>query len=367
MRKIIYGIFAFLFNLNRIFPVKENRIALVAPHKGGSHDSLWEIKDYLEKNGNYEVKYISTSDLSSPAKALKLFFAGSRYLATSKYLFFNDNFMPMASMNFSEKAKVIMLWHAEGAFKKFGLMTDLDPDIKRRQIKSGGKLSCVICTSKNIVPVYAEAFGVDESRVLPLGSPRTDYLLRNNGSEELRKEFDKKHPECAGKKLVLYAPTFRDNPEKDAEILSHINGGRFDSELGGDYALLVKLHPQVHSSPIPGNITDVANEDIAGLTLICDTLITDYSSVCMDFALLSKPCIFYAYDLEEYENERSFCFGYKDYVPGPVVYDFNSVIDEIKNPRSSGNAESFRKFNFDYIDCGNTGRVLKAVISASLQ
>ena len=132
------------------------------------------------------------------------------------------------------------------------------------------------------------------------------------------------------------------------------------------YALLTKLHPQIHSSkPIVG-ATDVTKEDIGMLTLICDSVITDYSSVCMDFALLSKPCFFYAFDLEEYEDERSFYFDYESYVPGPVAKDFDTLIENIKNPRNSEEKlHSFRDFNFDYIDSDNTKRIFENIISAN--
>lgn len=362
MKKLFYALFALIFNLSRILPVKDNRVALLAPHKGGNHDSLIEIKEYFEKLGGYEVNYISTAQMVSIKGALDFFINKSRLLATSKLVYMNDNFMPMASLDFSQKTKVIMLWHAEGAFKKFGLMTDLDPGIREREIKCSSKLTCVVCSSEQVAPVYAQAFGVDISKVKALGSPRTDFLLRQHNEDEIRAKFDKGFPQCKGKKLVLYAPTFRDNEQRDKELLDHIDIDMFKEKLSDEYALLIKLHPQVHSSaPIEGS-TDVTHCDIADLTLICDMVITDYSSVCMDFALLSKPCIFYAYDLDEYKDERSFCFGYEEYVPGPVVKTFDQVIDAIPSPDYE-KLEKFRQFNFDSTDGKNTERVVNYSLS----
>ena len=365
MKKLFYSLFALFFNISRIFPIKNNRVALLAPHRGGSHDSLSEIGAYFENKGGYDVNLISTSQLSSFGGALDFFINKSRLLATSKYVFMNDNFMPMASLNFSDKATITMLWHAEGAFKKFGLMTELSPKIRERIEACSKKLTYVVCSSKNVAPVYAKAFGVSESKVIPLGSPRTDFLLRQHNIKELRSEFDNKFPECKGKKLVLYAPTFRDNSERDKDLLNHINFSEFNKALGDEYALLIKLHPQVHSSVPSENCTNVTALDIAKLTLICDMVITDYSSVCMDFALLSKPCIFYAYDLKDYENERSFCFGYKDYVPGDVLENFDDVIKSIKNPQNMEKLQKFREFNFDFTDGKSAERVAEFIISQS--
>ncbi len=375
MKNLFYSLYALFFNISRIFPIKKNRVALVAPHNGGSNDSLGVLKAFLEEKGGYEIVFISTNDLKldfsgisalikSCLKAAGFFTFKAKALATSKFVFLNDNFMPMASLKFSKDAIVTQLWHAEGAFKRFGLSAPLTDEIREREKKCSQRLDYIVCTSKNVVPIYAEAFGVDESKILPIGSPRTDRLF-NNDIEKLRVGFDKKYPECKGKKLILFAPTFRDSAEKDAALLSGIDSKKFAAELP-EYALLTKLHPQIHSSkPIEG-ATDVTKEDIGMLTLICESVITDYSSVCMDFALLSKPCFFYAFDLEEYEDERSFYFDYESYVPGPVAKDFDSLIENIKNPRNSEEKlHSFRDFNFDYIDCDNTQRVYEKIISAN--
>ena len=375
MKNLFYSLYALFFNISRIFPIKKNRVALVAPHNGGSNDSLGVLKAFLEEKGGYDIVFISTNELKldfsgisalikSCLKAAGFFTFKAKALATSKFIFLNDNFMPMASLNFSKEAIITQLWHAEGAFKRFGLSAPLTDEIREREKKCSQRLNYIVCTSKNVAPIYAEAFGVDESKILPLGSPRTDRLF-NNDIEKMRDEFDKKHPECKGKKLILFAPTFRDSAEKDAALLSGIDSKKFTAELP-EHALLTKLHPQIHSSkPIEG-ATDVTKEDIGMLTLICESVITDYSSVCMDFALLSKPCFFYAFDLEEYEDERSFYFDYESYVPGPVAKDFDSLIENIKNPRNSEEKlHSFRDFNFDYIDCDNTKRVFENIISAN--
>ena len=378
LKKLFYSLYALFFNMSRIFPVKQNRIAFVAPHNGGDKDSLGILRSFAEERGEYEIVTISTQALkldfsgfaafiSSCVRAAEFFTLKANRLATAKYVFLNDNFMPMASLKFSPEAVVAQLWHAEGAFKKFGLDAPLTSDVREREKKCSERLDFVICSSKNVAPIYARAFGVPAEKVLPLGSPRTDYLLGRKDAEAIRAEFDRIHPECKGKKLVLYAPTFRDDPEKDKNLLNRLNIDLFEHELGGEYALLVKLHPQINSSCVPSGAIDVTSGyPINDLTLICDILITDYSSVCMDFALLSKPCVFFAFDLEEYEKERSFYFDYESYVPGTVAYDFPQVIEAIKNPRNDEEKlRRFRDFNFDYIDRENTRRIFETVISAN--
>lgn len=367
MKKFFYTLFALFFKINRISGIRQNRVVLLAPHRGGSHDSLGAFEAYLKEKGGYETVRISTpafdKSLKSIVDILGFFFIKSRKLARAKYVFLNDNFMPMAQLNFSKETVITQLWHAEGAFKKFSLLLDLPGDIMQRELKAGKKLSFVTCTSENLRDTYAKAFGVNKEKVLPIGSPRLDYLFSEHNTEKIRADFDRQKPDFKGKKLILYAPTFRDEEKRDSELISHIDIEKFNRLFGEEYALLVKLHPQIHSGSVnPEN--DVTGFDIADLTLICDIVITDYSSVCMDFALLNKPCIFYAYDLEEYEAERSFCFGFEDYVPGSVVKTFDALLEEIKNPKGK-NKDAFEKFNFDYKDNKNCERLFNAVMKGN--
>jgi CDP-ribitol ribitolphosphotransferase len=273
--------------------------------------------------------------------------------------------MPMASLNFSKDAIITQLWHAEGAFKKFGLSAPVTDDVREREKKCSAKLTYVICSSESVAPFYAEAFGVEVDKILPLGSARIDSLLAPTDTDSIRRSFDEFHPECKGRELVLYAPTFRDSAEKDAALVEKINIDAFNREFP-DKRLLVKLHPQIHSATVPDGATNVTDCDIGMLTLICNCVITDYSSVCMDFALLSKPCIFFAFDLDEYEHERSFYFDYESGVPGPVVKDSEALLEAIKNPRKNEEKlRQFREFHFDFIDCNNAERIYNAVTSAN--
>ncbi len=361
MKKILYKIFALFFNICRVAPIKVNRAVLLAPHPGGSHDSTGAVEEYLKEKGRYELIRINVPR-SGIKNYIRFFLRDSRILATAKYIFLNDNFMPMADLHFSKETVITQLWHGEGAFKKFGLLTDIDEETAQRLKKCTEKLTYITCTSENIRDIYADAFGADREKVLPLGSPRLDYLLKEQDSGAMKEEFYKAFPLCRGKKLVLYAPTFRDTPERDKALLDSLDVNYFNESTQGGYALLIKLHPRVHSAKIPENAVDVTGYDTAKLTLICDMLITDYSSICMDFALLNKPCLFYAFDLDEYEKERSFCKGYEDYVPGKVIKDFKEIPDAVKDCKIDEKAEAFLRFNFDFIDDMNTERILKAVL-----
>lgn len=380
MKELFYSLYSLFFNLSRkFFKVRNNRVVLLSAHNESFTDSLGAVGRLIENDGGFEVLRISGSDLKinksgigttvkSLFRAVHFFTVGAFRLATAKYVFLNDNFMPMADLDFSNEAVITQLWHAEGAFKKFSLSLDLPEDIRKRSIEGCKKLTYVVCSSKGVVPVYAEAFNMPESRVLPLGSARTDEFFKSDKSAEIKSNLNSLYPLTKGKKLILYAPTFRDTAEDDAKLLDSFDFERFNREFGNEYALLVRLHPQIHrSKPLPDFVTDATSyKSAAELCLACDILITDYSSICMDFALLNKRCIFYAFDLQKYATERSFYFDYESFVPGDIAHDFDALVQAIKNPRNDEQKLArFREFNFDIPDGNAARRIIDTVMKAS--
>ena len=179
MKEFIYSVYALFFNIYaRLFKVKKNRVALVSMHNEGFKDALGSVYEELKKRGNTDFVFISRQDLEIKARnifrVISFFVFKSFKLATAQYVYLNDNFLPMSKLNIKKEATVVQLWHAEGVFKKFGFAIPQEKSVREREKRANEKIDFVVCSSKAVVPYYAEAFGVDESRVLPLGSPRAD-------------------------------------------------------------------------------------------------------------------------------------------------------------------------------------------------
>lgn len=369
MKKLIYAFYAFLFNLSaKLFKIRKNRVAFVSMHNEAFNDSLGEVKRYLEEKGGYEFVFLTRKDLEFKLKniprALSFFFVKSRKLASSKYVFLNDNFLPMAGCHFQKEAVIVQLWHAEGVFKKFGLSIPQLEEVRKNEIESNGKLSFVVCSSKNVVPFYAEAFGVSKDKVLPLGTPRTDWFFQKENREAATRNFDKRYPSLKGKKLVLYAPTFRDDPEQNERLLENFDSQKLSELLGDEYVLLLRLHPQVRpkATACNGAVDVTEYKDVRELVAVCDCLITDYSSICMDFSLLDKKTVFFAYDLDEYRKNRDFYFPYADYVPGPVTSCLEDTAKAVLAPFDREKNERFKRFNFDFTDSESAQRVVERIV-----
>lgn len=188
-----------------------------------------------------------------------------------------------------------------------------------------------------------------EDIVIETGYPRNDFLF--NYTEEEAADIRRSLNIPEGKKVILYAPTFRDN-EHDGTGYTydvHIDFDRLQKEIGDEYVILFRAHYFVANSfnfeKYKGFIIDASRlDDITPLYVVSDMLITDYSSVFFDFANLRRPMLFYMYDLDDYaEGIRGFYFDI-DEIPGPKLRTEDELISQIK---ALGHGEDYGKQWFD--------------------
>ncbi|GHC89220.1 hypothetical protein GCM10007079_35010 [Nocardiopsis terrae] len=181
-------------------------------------------------------------------------------------------------------------------------------------------------------PILRSAFRFD-GEILETGYPRNDIFFspeREAVAERTRRLLGL--PE--GKKVVLYAPTWRDDKyytRGKHKLDLHLDLRRMYDKLGDDHVLLVRRHPRVVDSvPIVGEdfVYDVSlYPEIQELFLITDVLVTDYSSMMFDFANTGRPMLFFTYDLESYrDNLRGFYFDFEETAPGPLLTRSDDVI-----------------------------------------
>lgn len=193
----------------------------------------------------------------------------------------------------------------------------------------------LIAQNKYSEKIFKNCFDFHKD-MLTIGYPRNDILITNNNKEYIDSLKDK-YGIPKDKKVILYAPTWRDNEsigKGKYKFNPHINFDYLKRNLKKDYVFIIKYHYLIASkidwSRFKGFIYDL-NVDIQELYLMSDILMTDYSSVMFDYSVLKRPMIFYTYDLDEYYDNRGFYFNFKEEVPGPFVYDYESLVDLLKN------------------------------------
>lgn len=359
-------IFAGCFNFFRKWKVKKNQITLIEKLNTGGTGSLFEIKKECERRGlPFHFNIITHADYEVSPRNLggliKLFTIKAFRMATSSYIFLNDNFLPLGYMKLSDKTKVVQLWHGMGSFKKFGGSSETDPAVLKELEEATKNTDHILASSANIRDNYAEAFMAPKEKILCIGCPQVDYFFREHDIAAWKEELCEKYPDMKGKKLVLYAPTFRGDEERDKKLLEAFDFDAFQEQLGEEYFLMVRLHPQIQSAKVPdtvANMTDYPN--VRKLLCMTDILIADYSSIAVEYSLLNRPIILYAFDKEWYLSEdRGFYFDYEKTAPGPIVETMPDLIDCIEKKHwDIAKVKQFAHLHNDYFDDKSARRVV---------
>lgn len=201
------------------------------------------------------------------------------------------------------------------------------------------KWDYLISPNKYSSEIFKRAFAF-ENKMLETGYPRNDLFYQPQKLREIQKITKSRLNLPPGKKVVLYAPTWRDqqNEGKGKYRLSiPLDFERFIQKFSDEYVLLVRFHYLVSENldlkNVAPHVIDVSNyPDIAELYTISDVLITDYSSVMFDYAHLSRPMLFYVYDLEEYRDViRGFYLEFTEEAPGPLLKSEDDLFNALQN------------------------------------
>lgn len=359
MSYLKHKVYGLIFKLFKNTSIKENRVSFIIDSRESFKGNLVYIKKEFEKRGDFEFHFFYKDKLS---------FDSFKKLSSSKYIFLNDNFFPLAFMDFKDENTIVQLWHAPGASKKFGGSVDFES----REILSmiSEKTDYLIVTSKNVIGNYCEAFQISEDKIKPLGLPRMDYYFEDHDLDRLKGEFCERFGVSPDKKIILYAPTFRDEAKYN-NVFDYLDLEKFNRELGDEYVLALRLHPKIrnfYSEDISskGQYVDVSDfESEQELMLLSDIMITDYSSIMIEYSALNKPTVFFTYDLDYYlANERGFYYDFETTVPGPIVHTSDELIDAIKNERfDKSKISEFVKTQFDEIDGHSSERIVDYLLN----
>ena len=322
-------------------PVQENKVLFLEMRFTKLSNSFELIYKALEESGEYDLKcsyvqfnFIRGREFTQRVNEML------KELATAKYVFVDDASLILSSIPLRKETVAINLWHACGAFKKFGRST--------AELKFGssaatldkypnyGNLTHVTVSSPEVIWAYEEAMHLPKGIVKATGVSRTDQFYDKEFVERRKQKLYEIMPEAKDKKVILYAPTFRGHVAT-ASSPDRIDFERFCRELGNEYVIVCKHHPFVKNPPIiPEELQHFARDltkylSIEDLLCCADICISDYSSLVFEYSLFEKPMIFYAYDYDNYCDWRGFYYDYSEFTPGPVVQTEDELLNSIKN------------------------------------
>lgn len=373
-----YYLFSFIYLLCKPLPVIKKRVFCIMTHDDGDGSNVSIAAKALRgRKEGYTFSYLTKSDTEAVKSIqglitlLRFFFIKPYELARAEIIMLDNIFLPYAFLKRKRGTKVIQLWHGTGSVKKFGQDVN-QGKLKELEMRANTNITHLIVNSKETKKQYAGAFGVREAVVYPIGLPRTDVLFAKmrdviqTGKNKDKEDIYKKYGIPADKKLILYAPTFRDNDDENPKLVELIT--ELGKELPQDYYLGLRLHPYIaeafRTEKLKHRICQFSYEkDLNALLMAADILITDYSSIIFEYCITKNPMIFYAYDYHEFTNHgRGYYYDYESFVPGPVAYRSKDVVKLIKEQDfQSYDIDAFIRENYLYSDGNATGRLIELI------
>ena len=360
VRKFVkYGVRALYYIGTYIFSPKDNIILFESSNGRNYTGNPRFIYEELLRQGldkEYECVWVCMNPdeqeiPGNPKKVKKSHFKFLYYTIKSGTWVLDSRHLYYLRKN--KKTRYIQTWHGT-PLKKLGLDMDYvnmsgNHDIERYHDdfkKNSADWQYLISQNSYSSEIFKRAFAFN-GEMLEIGYPRNDILV-NNKDKDFIDGIKSKFNIPKDKKVILYAPTWRDNEyygSGEYKFATEMDFDEMKESLSDDYVLIVKYHYLV-KDPIDWKKYDDfiiecdAKWDIQELYLVSDILITDYSSVMFDYALLRRPMIFFAYDLDFYKDSlRDFYFDMIEEVPGPIVEDTAHLIQEIRN-LNNGDYES---------------------------
>ena len=336
----------YIFLYRHVFlklPIKKDLVFFESFLGKNYSDSPKYIYEYmLENNMNYKYVWCFDEERKLPgtAKTVKRFSLRYFYsLARAKYWVSNSR-LPRY-LDKREENVYLQTWHGTPLKQ---LVFDMDevysanPNYKRHFYEQSRRWDYLSSPNKYSSDIFRRAFKFNK-KFIEAGYPRNDILYNKNTEQDIN-AIKKEIGVPLDKKVVLYAPTWRDDEfysRGKYKFTLQLNLEKMKEELGDEYIVLLRMHyfiaSQMDISEFEGFAYDFsAYDDIAELYLVSDILITDYSSVFFDYANLKRPILYYTYDLEKYRDTlRGFYIDIETEVPGPLLRSTDEVIDAIQN------------------------------------
>lgn len=317
-------VFLVSFEENPTAIIKQMKLANVTP------------KTIVFYDPRVDVSKLSLDFIKAKPKTLKKFIPLMFHLNTAKVVVTDNYFVELAGLKLRNGVNCIQVWHANGALKKFGwedkAAQKRSAEDKKRFQEVYKRFTKVLVGSDEMATIFQKSFLLDESNMLKLGVPRTDYFFKEAQLQE-NYQWSYEHLHLTNRIKLLYAPTFRDNELGMAKL--HLDIAEMKQALGNEYQLILKLHPSISNDleKLDDDFVIYVDKEtpIETLLPVVDILITDYSSIPFEFALLQKPMIFFTYDLTEYDNARGLSDGFLETIPGPHVFTTTELIEVIQN------------------------------------
>lgn len=296
--------------LLRLFPIRR-RVAMLSRQGSTVSTDYRMLENKLhELDAELPVIIRATNSEKSGFAQLAMHLIGQLWYASTSCVVVLDGYNPVVCVpSKREGVFVIQLWHAVGAIKKFGYQC-LDTPAGRssayaRMAHMHENYDVIVAGGLGTIDAYTETFGYPRERIVPLGLPRMDQLMRGPSREEVRSELSHDNPWLENGRLnVLYAPTLR----QDAAIGTWLTSAVLELSTAFEdrpVNLIVSKHPLVQlddNVSWPDGVHIIRGRSTESLLRLADVLVTDYSAVGLEAGLVGTPALFYCPDIDAYRE-----------------------------------------------------------------
>lgn len=360
MKIVLYKIlFPLVYRIGCMKRFRSNQVLFVQVRGESLSNNFKLLWERLEKTQAYDIRSIclqngTVSQWHYLWNCLKLLWIAAQV----KYVFLDEGCNVLGCVNLRSETILTQMWHACGAFKKFGFSiadsgygASYDELVKYPYYRN---TTYVTVSSPEVIWAYEEAMGVPKNNILPIGVSRTDIFFNKTFCEMAKRKLYQCMPEAVNKKVILYAPTFRGNM-KEARSPELIDIKQLMDVLKDSYVIVCKHHPYVKQPPdIPrqcGSFARDLTEEMSIEELLCvsDICISDYSSLVFEYSLFERPIIFFAGDEMDYCGNRGFYYDYQEMTPGPVVRTPDEIIEQIRLIEQEFDGSQIRAFREKYM------------------
>ena len=347
---ILKYILKFIYFFLKLLPTNKKKILFLSRQSDEpSIDFIYMISDFNKRYPDFKIvtlcKRMEKNNIKQIISYLFHPLVQIYHLATSTICIVDGYQIPVSCLKHKKTLTIIQIWHSLGAIKKFGYQTLNTP--KEQKI---AKVMCmhknydlIVSGSKSMTKYFAKAFNYPENKFIECGLPRIDYLL--NTEKTNKERVYKKYPELKHKKIVLYAPTFRTYNEYQVKELINAFG------KSSKWQLIIKKHPRMKIQ-IP---KEYSYSKVTSLELlsVANVVVTDYSAIAIEAAILNKPVMLFTYDYNKYAKAEGINTDIRKDLPGYVFDNPEDLVKCIKN--NNYDMEVLQKYKSRYVsNCDGT-------------
>lgn len=345
----------FIYDCMKCLP-QQNKITMISRQSDDINTDFYLLQEELKS----EFKVVVLCKTLNGGKNAKIYckikyffhmFKQMYHMATSKIVILDTYCILISLLKHKKSLKVIQIWHSIGTMKKFGYSilnlkegTSKSLAIAMRMHKN---YDFVFCSSYAYRSHLAAGFNCKENIIKEFPLPRIDLLKNDSYQKELKNKIFTTYPELKNEKNIIYCPTFRKGNDRSVEHIKQLL-----EYLPSHYNLIVKLHPLSKIKIENDNLFICEEFSTSELFSIADVIISDYSCVIYEAAIMDIPIYLYAYDLSEYEVSRGLAIDYIKEMPGPICSSAKELMNLIAE--NDYDFKKLKKFTQKYVKSTNS-------------